>query len=237
MNELKLLYEGKAKRIYETADEHVLLVQYMDQITALDGLKKEQMASKGALNNQITSLIFEVLSDYNVPNHFIKKTSETEQLVKRLHMLPLEVVVRNVAAGSFSKRLGVAEGTPLVRPIIEFYYKNDALHDPIINDDHVVFLDIATDEEIIKIKRRAFEVNEALIRIFESIGIRLVDFKIEFGKDEDGQILLGDEVTPDTCRLWDMDTNERLDKDLYRRDLGDVIPVYKEVLRRLTHIN
>lgn len=211
----------------------MFLVEYLDQATALNGAKKDAVKGKGQMNNQITSQIFEKLAVKGIQSHFIKKISKTEQLVKRVEMIPLEIVVRNVAAGSFSKRLDITEGTDLPFPITEFYYKEDRLDDPFINDYHVAFLQVATKEEIQKIKELALQVNHSLQELFLSIDIRLIDFKIEVGRTEDGTILLADEISPDTCRLWDVKTNEHLDKDVYRRDLGDLIPVYEEVLQRL----
>lgn len=233
MEKKELLYEGKAKKLYKTDESGVLWVEYLDQATALNGAKKDAVNGKGALNNQITSMIFERLKDEGIPSHFIEKLSETEQSVKSVSIVPLEVVVRNVAAGSFSKRLAIPEGTALAFPIIEFYFKEDRLDDPFINEDHIRVLEIATEEEIAEIKRLAQKVNEALLTIFQKAEIRLIDFKIEVGRDEEGAILLADEISPDTCRLWDMKTQAHLDKDIYRRDLGDLVPVYQEVLQRL----
>ncbi len=233
MEKKELLYEGKAKKLYKTDESGVLWVAYLDQATALNGARKDAVNGKGALNNQITSLIFERLKDEGIPSHFIEKLSETEQSVKSVSIVPLEVVVRNVAAGSFSKRLAIPEGTALAFPIIEFYFKEDRLDDPFINEDHIRVLEIATEEEIAEIKRLAQKVNEALLTIFQKAEIRLIDFKIEVGRDEEGAILLADEISPDTCRLWDMKTQAHLDKDIYRRDLGDLVPVYQEVLQRL----
>jgi phosphoribosylaminoimidazole-succinocarboxamide synthase len=233
----ELLYEGKAKKLFLTDDENVLWVEYLNQATALNGKKKNQIEGKGELNNKITSLIFNKLKEAGVQSHFIEQISDTEQLVRKVSIIPLEVVLRNVAAGSFSKRLNVAEGTPLPFPIVEFYFKNDELDDPFINDDHVLALEIATAEEINELKTAARNINEKLIEIFAEAGIRLIDFKLEFGRDVNGNIILSDEISPDTCRFWDMETNEHLDKDIYRRDLGDIVPVYKEVLSRLTKEN
>lgn len=232
MEKLELLYEGKAKKLFKTDEKDVIWVEYLNQATALNGAKKDAIQGKGELNNQITSVIFEKLAAKGVPSHFIKSISKTEQLIKSVEIIPLEVVVRNVAAGSFSKRLAIKEGTPLEFPIVEFYFKEDALDDPMINDDHVKVLAIASEEEITEIKKLAHQVNQALIELFDEIDIRLVDFKIELGRTEEG-ILLADEISPDTCRLWDKETNEHLDKDIYRRDLGDIVPVYQEVLNRL----
>lgn len=233
MQKKELRYAGKAKKLYATDNPDVFWVEYLDQATALNGVKKDKVAGKGALNNQITSLIFEQLKSEGISSHFVKNVSKTEQLVECVEIIPLEVVVRNVAAGSFSKRLQIEEGTPLDFPIVEFYYKEDALDDPFINDDHVKLLKLATGKEINDIKHLAREVNVALQQIFEQIGIKLIDFKIEIGRTKTGQLLLADEISPDTCRLWDLSTNEHLDKDIYRRDLGDLVPVYEEVLMRL----
>lgn len=240
-NELEkkdLLYEGKAKQVYGTTDEEVLWIEYIDQVTAGNGVKKDRIYGKGQLNNQITSQIFGKLAQKGITSHFIKKISKNEQLVKKVKIIPLEVVVRNYAAGSFSKRLAVPEGTQLNFPIVEFYYKEDALNDPLLTDEHVEVLEIATKSEIAQLKEFALEVNEELITLFREINIQLIDFKLEFGKTSAGEILLADEISPDTCRLWDIETNEHLDKDVYRRELGDLMPVYEEVFNRLTvHTN
>lgn len=233
MEKQTLLYEGKAKKLYRTDEAGVLWVEYLNQATALNGAKKDTVAGKGALNNQITSRIFEKLAAKGINSHFIQQLSESEQLIKEVTIIPLEVVLRNIAAGSFSKRLGIAEGTPLAFPIIEFYFKEDALDDPMINDEHIQVLNIASPAEIAELKTMTRAINQALVEMFQEIGIRLVDFKLEFGKTADGTIVLADEISPDTCRLWDAETNDHLDKDLYRRDLGDIVPVYQEVLRRL----
>lgn len=229
----ELLYEGKAKRLFKTDQEGILWVEYTDQATAFNGEKKDQLAGKGQLNNQISSLIFEWLSSQGIANHLVEKISDTEQLVHQVQIVPLEVVVRNVAAGSLSKRLGIEEGEVLPRPVLEFYYKDDALGDPLINIDHIQMLALATDAELDEIRKQALRVNEALTGFFSEMGITLVDYKLEFGRDTDGEILLSDEVSPDTCRLWDQSTGNKLDKDVFRRDLGDLIPVYQEVHARL----
>lgn len=228
-----LLYEGKAKQLFQTDDPDIVWVEYLNQATALNGAKKDQISGKGELNNQITGLIFDFLKSKGINNHYIKQLSANEQLIQSVEIIPLEVVVRNVAAGSFSKRLDIPEGSPLKFPIVEFYYKNDELDDPMVIDDHIMTLALATEVELAQLRRMALEVNEALIELFDSIDIALIDFKLEFGRQKDGSILLADEVSPDTCRLWDKKTNEHLDKDIYRRDLGDIIPVYQEVLNRL----
>ncbi|MFL2079034.1 phosphoribosylaminoimidazolesuccinocarboxamide synthase [Marinilactibacillus psychrotolerans] len=232
----ELLYEGKAKELYETDDPDTLWVKYKNQATAGNGAKKETIEGKGKLNNQITSLLFEKLKEKGIPSHFIKQLSETEQLIQKVEMFPLEVVVRNVAAGSFSRRLGVEEGKELSFPVLEFYLKKDELNDPIINEDHVKELALAAEGEVVKIKNQALEINQVLLKLFKEMNIRLVDFKLEFGKTNDGSIVLADEISPDTCRLWDLDTNDRLDKDVFRKDLGDIIPLYQEVLNRLNQL-
>lgn len=228
-----LIYEGKAKQLFQTDDPAIIWVEYLNQATALNGAKKDQISGKGELNNQITGLIFDFLKSKGITNHYIKQHSETEQLIQNVEIIPLEVVVRNIAAGSFSKRLAIPEGTPLKSPIVEFYYKNDELDDPMVIDAHILTLELATAEELTQLRQKALAVGEALTELFDSIDITLVDFKLEFGRQKDGSILLADEVSPDTCRLWDKQTNEHLDKDIYRRDLGDIIPVYQEVLNRL----
>lgn len=229
----ELLYEGKAKKLYKTSESDVIWVEYLNQATALNGKKKDLIQGKGELNNQITSLLFSMLKEVGVNNHFIKKLSKTEQLIESVTMFPLEVVLRNVSAGSFSKRFGVKEGTSLANPIIEFYLKDDKLDDPMMNEDHVQLLGLATAEEIKEIKKMTLEVNTALQKLFKKIDIQLIDFKLEFGKKVAGTILLADEISPDTCRLWDVKTGEHLDKDVYRRDLGNLVPVYQEVFERL----
>lgn len=228
-----LLYEGKAKQLFQTDDPEIVWVEYLNQATALNGAKKDQISGKGELNNQITGRIFDYLKSKEIKNHYIKQLSANEQLIQAVEIIPLEVVVRNVAAGSFSKRLAIPEGSPLRSPIVEFYYKNDELDDPMVTEDHIKLLEIATADEIAQLRQMALEVDQALIELFDSMEIKLIDFKLEFGRQNDGSILLADEVSPDTCRLWDKKTNEHLDKDIYRRDLGDIIPVYQEVLNRL----
>lgn len=213
-----------------------LRVEYLDQVTALNGTKKDQLNGKGALNNQITARIFTELTRRGIDNHFINQLSKHEQLVERLEIVKLEVVIRNSAAGSFSKRFGIEEGTPLLFPVLEFYYKEDSLDDPFINEDHIKLLGIADEVTIKAIKVQAHKINKELCQLFAKIQIKLIDFKVEFGQRPDGTIILADEVTPDTCRLWDRETNKRLDKDLYRKNLGDILPVYEEVLQRLTQM-
>ncbi len=228
-----LLYEGKAKRLYATPDNNILWVEYLDQATAFNGEKKDQIAGKAVLNNKISSRIFEKLHKAGVNSHFVEQLSENEQLVRRVQIIPLEVVVRNTAAGSLTKRLGIPEGMPLEQPLVEFFYKDDDLGDPLVTDDHIRMMDIATDAEIQKLKDKALTVNTALKALFADLGINLIDFKLEFGRTEEGEILLADEVSPDTARLWDLSTGAHLDKDVYRRDLGDLVSVYQVVLNRL----
>ena len=233
MEKCEQLYEGKAKKVFLTDDPNILIVSYKDDATAFNGLKKGTIAGKGAINNRMTNLLFQKLEKEGIPTHFIQELNDRETAVRRVEIIPLEVIVRNVAAGSFSKRLGIEEGTELAEPTLEFSYKNDALGDPLINSYHARALKLATGEEIDTIVRLAFQVNEALKAFFLSVGIRLVDFKLEFGRTGDGTIVLADEISPDTCRLWDKDTNEKLDKDRFRRDLGHVESAYQEVMRRL----
>ena len=231
----ELIYSGKAKDILTTEDENVIIAQYKDQATALNGVKTEQIAGKGQLNNQISSLIFQKLNAAGVATHFIKKISETEQLNKKVKIIPLEVVLRNVTAGSFSKRFGVKEGIQLEKPIVEFYYKNDDLDDPFINDEHVKFLKLANDEDIAYIKAETRRINKLLSDWFHQIGLKLIDFKLEFGFDKDGKIILADEFSPDNCRLWDAQ-GHHMDKDVFRRGLGELTDVYEVVWEKLQEL-
>lgn len=231
-----LVYEGKAKRVFSTEDEQVFRIEYKDEVTAGNGAKKDKMKGKGRLNNLITSHFFERLQKEGLESHFIKRLSETEQLVKKVEIIPLEVVVRNVAAGSIVKRLGFEKGQAFDAPLVEFYYKKDELNDPFISDDHVKLLHIANDEDIQKLKRQALQVNQTLIKIMDEMNLTLVDFKIEFGKDQDGKILLADEISPDTCRIWDNETKENFDKDVYREDTGSLIDTYTKFLTKLEEI-
>ena len=228
-----LLYEGKAKKVYSTDNENEYVVYYKDDATAFNGEKKASIASTGILNNKICTIIFETLEKAGIKTHFIKTLSDREQLVKKVTILPLEVIVRNITAGSFCKRYGVKEGIVLDKPIFEMSYKNDEYGDPLINDDHAVALKLATQEEIDYIRKQTLKINEILKEFFLKMDLKLVDFKIEFGKDSDGNIILADEISPDTCRLWDVHTNEKLDKDRFRRDLGDLVQGYEEVLSRM----
>ncbi len=237
MEKGQLLYEGKAKRIYATDDENIVWVEYKDDATAFNGEKKAQISGKGRLNNQITTLLFEKLAQAGIENHFVEKLSETEQLVKKVKIVPLEVVVRNIIAGSLAKRLGKEEGTELKTAIVEFYYKDDDLGDPIVNNDHIQYLEIATEAELQKIKGIALKVNEILAPYFAERNVKLVDFKLEFGVTTEGELILADEISPDTCRLWDKETNQKLDKDIFRRDLGNLTDAYEEILKRLGGAN
>lgn len=230
----ELLYEGKAKRVYRTGRTGELLVEYKDDATAFNAQKRAVIRGKGRLNNAISALLFQMLSDAGVANHFIKKLSDTEQLVKAVDIIPLEVVVRNLAAGSMAKRLGLPEGRPLKAPIVEFYYKRDDLGDPLITQDHIYELELAAVDEVALIRETALRVNALLSAYFDRCGIRLVDFKLEFGREAaSGEVILADEVSPDTCRLWDKKTGEKLDKDVFRRDLGDLETAYQKLLERL----
>ena len=233
MEKLEMLYEGKAKKVFKTDDEKLLIVDYKDDATAFNGLKKGQIMGKGVINNKMTNIILQYLADNGIETHFVKELSDRETLVKRVSIVPLEVIIRNVAAGSFSKKFGVEEGTPLKNPILEFSYKNDELGDPMINELQALAIGIATKEEIDSISEQALKINELLKKFFLNVGIKLIDFKIEFGR-YDGRVILADEISPDTCRLWDAETNEKLDKDRFRRDLGNVEEAYQEVWRRIT---
>lgn len=233
MTKGQLLYEGKAKKLYTTEEPNVLLVEYKDSATAFNGEKMEEIEGKGVLNNRITSLIFEKLQANGIASHFVKQLSDTQQLVKKVEIIPIEVVVRNIAAGSLAKRLGLEEGTPLKRPIVEYYYKDDELGDPFITTEHIDVLDLATPKEVTAIYDGALAVNKVLQPIFADVNVTLIDFKLEFGRDYDGNVLLADEISPDTCRLWDTTTNQKLDKDVFRRDLGNLTEVYTIILSRL----
>ena len=233
MEKGRLLYEGKAKQLFETEDENILFVSYKDSATAFNGEKKEDIDGKGILNNKITTILFEQLKSKGIESHFVEQISDHEQLVRKVDIIPLEVVVRNVAAGSLSKRLGIEEGTPLKHSIVEFYYKDDELGDPLLTNAHLELLALATPEEIETLQLKALEINQVLQPIFKKIGVTLIDFKLEFGRTADGEILLADEISPDTCRLWDDKTNNKLDKDVFRRNLGSLTEVYEIILSRL----
>ena len=230
----ELLYEGKAKKLFITEDPQILRVEYKDDATAFNGKKFDRLRDKGRLNNAITVFFFEYLETKDIPSHFVRKISETEQLVRRVKIIPLEVVVRNVAAGSLSKRIGWEEGKDLPHPIVEFYYKDDDLGDPLLAEEHIRLLELASEAQIEELKKRGLAVNEALKSLMLSKGIRLIDFKLEFGLDQKGEILLADEISPDTCRFWDIESGKILDKDRFRRDLGGVTEAYLEIHQRLT---
>ena len=233
MKKLEQLYEGKAKKVFATEDPNVVIVDYKDDATAFNGLKKGTIAGKGVINNKMSNFMMRRLEEAGVPTHYIEQLSDRETAVKKVTILPLEVIVRNISAGSFAKHYGVKEGIVFDEPTIEFSYKNDDLGDPLLNAYHAVALKLATWEEIELVKKYTFMVNDFLKGYLKGIGIDLVDFKIEFGKTADGQIVLADEISPDTCRLWDEKTHEKLDKDRFRRDMGQVEDAYQEVMRRL----
>ncbi len=232
MEKKELLYEGKAKKVYTTEDADILIVDYKDDATAFNGVKKGTIAGKGAINNRMTNFLFQKMEAAGIPTHLVEELSDRETAVKKVEIVPLEVIVRNVAAGSFSKRLGIEEGRKLLAPTLEFSYKNDELGDPLINDYFAIAIGAATRGEIDRITELVFRVNDVLKEYFASIGIELIDFKVEFGRYK-GQIILADEISPDTCRLWDLDTHEKLDKDRFRRDLGKVEDAYIEVYHRM----
>lgn len=233
MTKMGQLYEGKAKKVFATDVDGVVIVDYKDDATAFNGEKKGTIMGKGVVNNRMTNHVFKMLEKEGVPTHLVEELSDRETAVKHVSIVPLEVIVRNVAAGSFSKRMGVEEGRELICPILEFSYKDDALGDPFINDDYALALGLATQKEIDTIKEYTKKINEVLKAYFLNADMKLIDFKIEFGKLPDGTIILADEISPDTCRLWDVNTNEKLDKDRFRRDLGNVEEAYDEVFKRL----
>ena len=228
------LYEGKAKKVYATADENLCIVSYKDDATAFNGLKKGTIAGKGVVNNRMSNMLMQLLEKQGVPTHYVEEISDRETVVKKVKIVPFEVIIRNVSAGSFAKRYGVEEGIAFDEPTIEFSYKNDDLGDPLINTYHALALKLATKQEIETIKTYASKVNEVLKNYFAALGVRLIDFKLEFGKLPDGTIVLADEISPDTCRFWDIKTNEKLDKDRFRRDMGGVEDAYKEIFKRVT---
>ena len=228
-----LLYEGKAKQLFQTEDPEILWVRYKDDATAFNGQKFDRLAGKGTLNNQISGYLFQVLEAAGIASHFVKRLSDTEQLVRKVEIIPLEVVVRNIAAGSLAKRIGWAEGEELSRPIVEFYYKNDDLGDPLLIESHIDLLELASPPERQDLINQALRINQILLQFFERIGLMLVDFKLEFGRTRDGTIVLADEISPDTCRLWDVETRDKMDKDRFRRDLGGLVDAYQEVWNRL----
>ena len=233
MEKKEQLYEGKAKKVFATEDPEVVIVSYKDDATAFNGLKKGTIVGKGVVNNRMSNFMMRLLEKEGVPTHLIQELDERNTAVKRVKIVPLEVIIRNVAAGSFSKRFGVEEGVVFQEPTIEFSYKNDELGDPLMNDYHAVALKAATWEEIDTIKKYAFKVNDVMKEFFKGIGVDLIDFKLEFGKTADGQIVLADEISPDTCRFWDSKTHEKLDKDRFRRDMGGVEEAYDEMMKRI----
>lgn len=233
MKKKRQMYEGKAKKVYETEDDALCIVSYKDDATAFNGLKKGQIIGKGAINNRLTNRLMQLLEAKGIPTHFVKELSDRDTLVKRVSIVPLEVIVRNVAAGSLAKRLGLEEGTKMPRTVLEFCYKDDALGDPMVNDYHILAMGYATEEELRTIADLSLRVNELLTEFFAGVDIELIDFKLEFGKTADGKIVLADEISPDTCRFWDAKTHEKLDKDRFRRDMGGVEGAYEEVARRV----
>lgn len=237
MKKDKLLYEGKAKRVYTTEDQDLLIVDYKDDATAFNGEKKGIIQGKGVVNNLLSNHLMKMLEKNGIPTHYVEELSERETVVKKVWIIPLEVIVRNIAAGSLSKRLGLEEGTVMKKTVLEFSYKDDDLGDPMINDYHIFALGLATKSELEIIKDYALKINDLLVEYLKKANIILVDFKIEFGKTSDGTIILADEISPDTCRFWDVDTNEKLDKDRFRRDLGKVEEAYQEVMSRLFNQN
>ena len=234
MEKKEQLYEGKAKKVYATDDKNLCIVSYKDDATAFNGLKKGTIVGKGVVNNRMTNMMMRLLEKNGVPTHFVEELSDRDTVVKKVAIVPLEVIIRNVSAGSFAKRYGVEEGIVFDEPTIEFSYKNDDLGDPLINTYHALALKLATKAEIETIKKYAFKVNEVLKEYFLALGVKLIDFKLEFGRLADGTIVLADEISPDTCRFWDVKTNEKLDKDRFRRDLGGGEDAYKEIFARVT---
>ncbi|MGN0569045.1 MAG: phosphoribosylaminoimidazolesuccinocarboxamide synthase [Candidatus Fimenecus sp.] len=233
MEKLAQMYEGKAKKVFATDDENYCIVSYKDDATAFNGLKKGTISGKGVVNNKMSNYLMSELEKTGIPTHFVEEINDRETVVRKVSIVPLEVIVRNVAAGSFSKRLGVEEGTPLKTTVLEYCYKDDALGDPMVNDYHILAMGYATKEELDTIADYTFRINEFLKDFFKKINIDLIDFKIEFGKTADGKIILADEISPDTCRFWDATTHEKLDKDRFRRDLGGVEDAYNEMMKRI----
>ncbi|MFA7636310.1 MAG: phosphoribosylaminoimidazolesuccinocarboxamide synthase [Monoglobales bacterium] len=233
MQKCEQLYEGKAKKVFATENKDLVIVSYKDDATAFDGQKKGTIVGKGVINNRMSNHLMKMLEEKGIKTHFVEELSDRETVVKKVSIIPLEVIVRNAAAGSFSKRYGVPEGTVFASPTIEFSYKNDELHDPLINSYHAIALNFATEKEIKQIEDMAFKINEALKDYFIYRNVKLIDFKLEFGKTSDGEIVLADEISPDTCRFWDADTNEKLDKDRFRRDMGNVEDAYNEMMKRV----
>jgi phosphoribosylaminoimidazole-succinocarboxamide synthase len=233
MKKVDMIYEGKAKKVYSTEDPAICIVSYKDDATAFNGLKKGTIQGKGAINNRVSNHLMSLLAKEGIPTHVVKELSDTDTAVLHVKIVPLEVIVRNIAAGSLSKRLGIPEGTKLKSTVLEFSYKNDELGDPMVNDYHVYAMGLATKEEVDTIASYSMKINEFLTNYLKSVGVELIDFKLEFGKLPDGKIILADEISPDTCRFWDSKTGEKLDKDRFRRDMGGVEDAYREILRRL----
>jgi phosphoribosylaminoimidazole-succinocarboxamide synthase len=233
MKKVEMIYEGKAKKVYSTEDPAICIVSYKDDATAFNGLKKGTIQGKGAINNRVSNHLMSLLAKEGIPTHVVKELSDTDTAVLHVKIVPLEVIVRNIAAGSLSKRLGIPEGTKLKSTVLEFSYKNDELGDPMVNDYHVYAMGLATKEEVDTIASYSMKINEFLTNYLKSVGVELIDFKLEFGKLPDGKIILADEISPDTCRFWDSKTGEKLDKDRFRRDMGGVEDAYREILRRL----
>ncbi|WP_273320716.1 phosphoribosylaminoimidazolesuccinocarboxamide synthase [Vallitalea guaymasensis] len=232
MKKTELLYEGKAKKVFKTDDENMLIVSYKDDATAFNGVKKGSIQDKGSINNRVSNYLMGLLEKKGIPTHIVEEINDRETVVKKVQIVPLEVIVRNIAAGSLSKRLGLVEGTKLDKTVLEYCYKKDELGDPMVNDFHIYALSLATKEELDKISEMSFKINEILSEYFDSINIELIDFKLEFGRTADGTVILADEISPDTCRYWDKTTGEKLDKDRFRRDLGNVEGAYQEILKR-----
>lgn len=233
MEKLEQLYEGKAKKVFSTSDENLCIVSYKDDATAFNGLKKGTIIGKGAINNRVTNHLMSLIEKEGIPTHLVEELSDRDTLVKRVTIVPLEVIVRNIAAGSLSKRLGIPEGVKMKRTVLEFCYKDDALGDPMVNDYHILAMEYATEEELEIISDYSLKINRILSDYLKEVNIELIDFKLEFGKTSDGTIVLADEISPDTCRFWDSNSGEKLDKDRFRRDLGNVEEAYVEILKRL----
>lgn len=233
MKKLEQIYEGKAKKVFKTDDEQKYIVEYKDDATAFNGEKKGTIRSKGIINNVVTNHLMKMLEKEGIPTHLVEEISDRETVVKKVKIVPIEVIVRNIAAGSLAKRLGLPEGTKMAKTVLEYSYKDDALGDPMINDYHIAAINLCTQEELKKIADMSFKINEILSKYMAGIGITLVDFKLEYGKTDDGEIILADEISPDTCRFWDSKTGEKLDKDRFRRDMGGVEDAYQEILMRL----
>lgn len=233
MEKTNQMYEGKAKKVFATDDENYFIVSYKDDATAFNGLKKGSILGKGAINNRVTNHLMKLLEQNGIPTHFVQELSDRETIVKKVSIVPLEVIVRNIAAGSLAKRLGLEEGTKLKKTVLEYCYKDDMLGDPMVNEYHILAMEFATKEELDLIANYSLKINEILTNYLKDVNIELIDFKLEFGKTPDGKIILADEISPDTCRFWDSNTHEKLDKDRFRRDLGHVEDAYKEILKRL----